>query len=219
MEPLLGTHRSGPRPVLLDRLLQSFPAWLGLLLCPLLLQRGLAAERVTSEFRLEVVAAYEADAGWTTNWVWTVGTNRFWIVPIPMWSLKVNRGERRLEVHNTNGTSVVTLRYTVLTNAPTSEDLRGIVAERHGGFQVIGEETLNSGYGSAVVFDLLLAEQGERVRPTMAAWKTGLIVNEGGLLECTLRTSVRSQPDLVSTFRRFLVGVRLPPPDEEEAVP
>jgi hypothetical protein len=187
---------------------------LGLVLSTVLIPRSDAAQSASSDFQLDVVPTYEFDAGWMTNWVWTVGANEFWIVPIPHWNLTINRTGRRLEVHNTNGTSVIILSHTVLTNVPTVEDLRGAVTERHPGFQVIGEQNLNSGCGAATVFDLLMAEEGEPKRPAMAAWRTALIVNEGSLLECTLRTSLRSQEDLLSTFGRFLLGVRHPPPEK-----
>jgi len=219
MEPLLGTHRSGPQTVMFGRFLRWFPASLGLLLCQLMPLRFAAAELAAGGFQLEVVSAFERDAGWTTNWVWTVGTNRYWLAPIPHWNLRVNRSEQRLEMLNTNGTSAITLNHTVLTNQPTMDDLKAIAVERHQGFQVIAEDTLYSGCGSAAVFDLLLAEEGERVRPAMAAWRTALIVNEGGLLECTLRTSVRSQAGLLRTFGRFLVGLRPASPEDEETPP
>jgi hypothetical protein len=173
-----------------------------------------AAEGPPSDFELDVRSEYELDAGWTTNWVWSVGGDEFWIVPIPRWNVRANRTERRLTVLNPQGTSVITVRHSVLTNAPTTAELRLLVSERHPGFRVVGQQNLNSGCGPAIAFDLLRAEEGERGRKAMAAWRTALIVNEGSLLECTLRTSVRSQQDLLRTFGRFLVGLRHPPPQD-----
>ena len=181
--------------------------------------RAGAAESPPSDFELDVRSEYALDAGWTRKWVWTVGSDEFWIAPIPRWNVRANRTERRLTVLNPNGTSAITLRHSVLTNAPTSAELRLLVSERHPGFRVVDQQDLNSGCGPAIAFDLLRAEEGERGRKAMAAWRTALIVNEGSLLECTLRTSVRSQQDLLRTFGRFLVGLQRPPPEDRTASP